>query len=152
MIRRWFRGGYCSITVANHSGTWLIRFVSKNYTHPWKDFVNKLVDELAETDPAGRSPNDDSIATCAVETNNNPGPFFFLPRCWIKYLHANRGPAGEGSSSSHSTKHVMPRKLGSLHTLRTYKERKKTNVQKEHAPRPSGLVSSFCNKKKKGCK
>ena len=37
-----FRRSYCSITVANHDGTWLIRFVSKNYTHLWKDFANKL--------------------------------------------------------------------------------------------------------------
>ena len=38
MIRR----GYCSITVVNYDGTWLIRFVSKNYTHPWKNFANKF--------------------------------------------------------------------------------------------------------------
>jgi len=38
MIRR----GYCSITVAIHDGTWLIRFVSKSYTHPWKGFANKF--------------------------------------------------------------------------------------------------------------
>ena len=30
------------ITVANHSGIWFIRFVSKNYIHPWKNFTNKL--------------------------------------------------------------------------------------------------------------
>ena len=38
MIRIW----YCSITVANHKLTITIRLVSKNYTHPWKDFANKL--------------------------------------------------------------------------------------------------------------
>ena len=38
MVRR----GYCSITIANHDETWLIRFDSKSYTHPWKDFANKL--------------------------------------------------------------------------------------------------------------
>ena len=38
MIRR----DYCSINVANHDGTWLIRFVPKNYTHTWKGFANKL--------------------------------------------------------------------------------------------------------------
>ena len=36
------RCSYCSITVSNHGGTWLIRFVSKNYTHPWKSFANKF--------------------------------------------------------------------------------------------------------------
>ena len=36
------RSGYCSITVANYGGTWLIRFVSKSYTYPWKSFANKL--------------------------------------------------------------------------------------------------------------
>ena len=36
------KSGYCSITVANYDGTLLIRFVSKNYTHPQKDFANKL--------------------------------------------------------------------------------------------------------------
>ena len=33
---------YCSIIVDNYGGTWLIRFVSKNYAHPWKFFANKL--------------------------------------------------------------------------------------------------------------
>ena len=42
MIRGWFGGGYCSITVINRGGTWLIRFVSKNYTHSWKNFANKF--------------------------------------------------------------------------------------------------------------
>ena len=31
---RMIMGGYCSITAANHGGTWLIKFGSKNYTHP----------------------------------------------------------------------------------------------------------------------
>ena len=34
--------GYCSITVANHRLITVIRFVVKNYTHPWKDFANKI--------------------------------------------------------------------------------------------------------------
>ena len=34
--------GYCSITVANQDGTWVIRFVSKNYTHLWKSFANRF--------------------------------------------------------------------------------------------------------------
>jgi len=38
MIKR----GYCSITVANYDGTWLIRFISKSYIHPQKDFANKF--------------------------------------------------------------------------------------------------------------
>ena len=39
---RIIRSGYCSITVANHGRTWLIRFVSKNYTHSWNFFTNKV--------------------------------------------------------------------------------------------------------------
>ena len=35
------RHGYRSITVANHDEIWLIRFMSKSYTHPWKSFTNK---------------------------------------------------------------------------------------------------------------
>ena len=31
---RAFRGWYCSITVANHRLITVIRFVTKNYTHP----------------------------------------------------------------------------------------------------------------------
>ena len=31
---------YCSITVANYDGTWLIIFISKSYIHPQKFFVN----------------------------------------------------------------------------------------------------------------
>ena len=34
--------GYCSVTVTNHSGIWLIRYILKSYTHPWKSFANKL--------------------------------------------------------------------------------------------------------------
>ena len=34
--------GYCSITVANHRLITIIRLVVKSYTHPWKDFTNKL--------------------------------------------------------------------------------------------------------------
>ena len=33
---------YCSITVVNHDGTWLIRLVSKSYTHLWKNFTNEI--------------------------------------------------------------------------------------------------------------
>ena len=33
---------YCSITVDNHRLITVIRFVAKNYTHPWKSFANKL--------------------------------------------------------------------------------------------------------------
>ena len=33
---------YCSVTVTNHSGIWLIRYILKSYTHPWKSFANKL--------------------------------------------------------------------------------------------------------------
>jgi len=33
---------YCSITVAKYDETWVIRFVSKNYTYPWKGFANRL--------------------------------------------------------------------------------------------------------------
>ena len=33
---------HCSITVANYDETWLIRFVSKSYTHMWKSFANKF--------------------------------------------------------------------------------------------------------------
>ena len=36
------KSGYCSTTVANYGGTWLIRFVSKNYIHLWKIFKNKF--------------------------------------------------------------------------------------------------------------
>ena len=34
--------GYCSITVANPQLITVIRFVSKSYTHPWKNFANKF--------------------------------------------------------------------------------------------------------------
>jgi len=34
--------GYCSITVANHRLIAVIRFVVKNYTHPWNFFANKF--------------------------------------------------------------------------------------------------------------
>ena len=33
---------YCSITVANHRLIIVIRFVAKNYIHPWNDFANRL--------------------------------------------------------------------------------------------------------------
>ena len=33
---------YCSITVANNRLIIVIRFVAKNYTHPWKSFANKF--------------------------------------------------------------------------------------------------------------
>ena len=36
------KSGYCSTTVANYGGTWLIRFVSKSYIHLWKIFTNKF--------------------------------------------------------------------------------------------------------------
>ena len=36
------RGGYCSITVDNYGGIWLIRFVSKSYIYLLKYFANKL--------------------------------------------------------------------------------------------------------------
>ena len=38
----WLEDGYCSITVANQQLITTIRFVSKSYTHPWKDFANRL--------------------------------------------------------------------------------------------------------------
>jgi len=34
--------GYCRITVANHRLITVIRFVAKSYTHPYKDFANRL--------------------------------------------------------------------------------------------------------------
>jgi len=37
-----FEDGYCSITVVNHRLITIIRFIVKNYTHPWKDFANKF--------------------------------------------------------------------------------------------------------------
>ena len=40
LVNNWAR--YCSITVAKHDETWVIRFVSKSYTHPWKKFANRL--------------------------------------------------------------------------------------------------------------
>ena len=33
---------YCSITVANYQLITVIRFISKSYTHPYKNFANKL--------------------------------------------------------------------------------------------------------------
>ena len=41
-LTAWLEDGYCSITVANHQLITVIRFVSKNYTHPWKGFANRL--------------------------------------------------------------------------------------------------------------
>ena len=34
--------GYCSITVVNYRLITVITFVVKSYTHPWKNFANKL--------------------------------------------------------------------------------------------------------------
>ena len=34
--------GYCSITIANHRLVTVVRFVAKNYTHPWKVFANRF--------------------------------------------------------------------------------------------------------------
>ena len=38
----WLKHGYCSIVVANHRLITVIRFVAKSYTHPQRDFANKL--------------------------------------------------------------------------------------------------------------
>ena len=39
---RTIRGGYCSITVANHRLITVVKFIVKSYIHPWKFFVNRL--------------------------------------------------------------------------------------------------------------
>ena len=38
----WLEDGYCSITVSNLQLITIIRFISKNYIRPWKDFANRL--------------------------------------------------------------------------------------------------------------
>ena len=38
----WLEKCYCSITVENHQLITVIRFIAKNYTHPWKSFANRL--------------------------------------------------------------------------------------------------------------
>ena len=42
ILTAWLEDGYCSNTVANNQLINVIRFVSKSYTHPWKDFANRL--------------------------------------------------------------------------------------------------------------
>ena len=42
LLTAWLDNCYCSITVANNQLIIIIRFVSKNYTHPWKCFANRL--------------------------------------------------------------------------------------------------------------
>ena len=37
-----FKNDYCSVIVANYRLITVIRFVVKNYDHPWKGFANKL--------------------------------------------------------------------------------------------------------------
>ena len=41
-LTAWLEDGYCSITVAHHQLITVIRFISKNYIRPWKDFTNRL--------------------------------------------------------------------------------------------------------------
>ena len=41
-LTAWLENSYYSIIVANHQLITVIRFVVKNYTHPWKDFANRL--------------------------------------------------------------------------------------------------------------
>ena len=41
-LTAWLEDGYYSITVANYKLITIIRFVSKNCTHLWKSFANKL--------------------------------------------------------------------------------------------------------------
>ena len=41
-LTAWLEDDYCSITIANHWLITVIRFVAKSYTHPWKDFANRL--------------------------------------------------------------------------------------------------------------
>ena len=41
-LTAWLEDDYCSITVVNHRLITVIRFVAKNYIHPWKGFANRL--------------------------------------------------------------------------------------------------------------
>ena len=41
-LTAWLENDYYSITVANHILITIIRFISKSYTHMWKDFANKF--------------------------------------------------------------------------------------------------------------
>ena len=41
-LTAWLEDSYCSITVAKHWLIIFIRFVAKNYTHPWTNFTNIL--------------------------------------------------------------------------------------------------------------
>ena len=40
LLTAWLEDGYCSIIVANHQLITVIRFITKNYTHPWRGFAN----------------------------------------------------------------------------------------------------------------
>ena len=42
LLTVWFEDGYCNITIANRRLITVIRFVVKNYIHPWKNFANRL--------------------------------------------------------------------------------------------------------------
>ena len=42
LFTAWLENGYYNITVSNNQLIIIIRFVSKSYTHPWKDFANRL--------------------------------------------------------------------------------------------------------------
>jgi len=41
-LTAWLENDYCSITVANHQLISASRFITKSYTHRWKDFANRL--------------------------------------------------------------------------------------------------------------
>jgi len=41
-LTAWLENGQCSITVANDQLITVIRFITKSYTHQWKDFANRL--------------------------------------------------------------------------------------------------------------